>query len=102
MPGVFSPRAFSRTVLNDFSGCGSHADERKIEEKEEGEGVSKENETDTFISVDIELRRVAINCSVYEYGGWEGRWRRRKGWGGEIHFPIFILVKFFFFFLFFK
>lgn len=96
MAGVFSPRAFSRTVLNDFSGCGSHADERKIEEKEEGEGVSKENETDTFISVDIELRRVAINCSVYEYGGWEGRRRRR---GAEIHFPIFILVKFFFFFL---
>lgn len=96
MPGVFSPRAFSRTVLNDFSGCGSHADERKIEEKEEGEGVSKENETDTFISVDIELRRVAINCSVYEYGGWEGR-RMRRG-GAEIHFPIFILVKFFFFF----
>lgn len=29
----------------------------------------KENETDTFISVDSELRRVAINCSVYEYRG---------------------------------
>lgn len=38
----------------------------------EGEGGVKENETDTFISVDIELRRVAINCSVYEYGRWKG------------------------------
>lgn len=53
-----------------------------------GGGVLKENETDTFISVDIELRRVAINCSVYEYGRW-------KGGRAEIHFPIFILVKFF-------
>lgn len=32
----------------------------------------KENETDTFISVDTELHRVAINCSVYEYGRWKG------------------------------
>lgn len=42
----------------------------------EGEGcggsVSEENETDTFISVDIELSRVAINCSVCECAGWEG------------------------------
>lgn len=87
MPGVFSLRAFSRTVLNDFSGCGSHADERKTERKK-GRGALKENETDTFISVDIELRRVAINCSVYEQ-------RRWKGGRAEIHFPIFILVKFF-------
>ena len=47
----------------------------------------KENETDTFISVDTELCRVAINCSVYEYGRW-------KGGRGKNHFPIFILVKF--------
>lgn len=37
-----------------------------------GGGVSEENETDTFISVDIELSRVAINCSVCECAGWEG------------------------------
>lgn len=35
--------------------------------------MSEENETDTFISVDIELSRVAINCSVCECAGWEGR-----------------------------
>lgn len=36
-----------------------------------------ENETDTFISVDSQLNRVAINCSVHEFGrlkgGVEGR-----------------------------
>lgn len=37
----------------------------------------KENETDTFISVDSELRRVALNCSVYEYRGEKGG--RREG-----------------------
>lgn len=50
----------------------------------------KENETDTFISVDTELRRVTINCSVYEYGRWKGG----RGMRVEILFPIFILVKF--------
>lgn len=35
--------------------------------------MSEENETDTFISVDIELSRVAINCSVCECAGWKGR-----------------------------
>lgn len=46
----------------------------------------KENETDTFISVDIELCRGAINCFVYDYGRW-------KGERAEIHFPV-ILVRF--------
>lgn len=60
--------------------------------------MSEENETDTFISVDIELSRVAINCSVCECAGWKGRVvvevvGGRVG-GAEIHFPIFILVKY--------
>lgn len=38
----------------------------------EGEKMLKENETDTFISVDTELCRVALNCFVYEYGWWKG------------------------------
>lgn len=49
----------------------------------------RENETDTFISVDTELCRVAINCSVYGYRQWKGRG------GREIHFPISIVVRFF-------
>lgn len=40
-------------------------------------GGAEENETDTFISVDSQLNRVAINCSVHEFG-------RLKG--GGIHF----------------
>lgn len=51
-----------------------------MEEKKEdgGGGVGAgENETDTFISVDSQLNRVAINCSVHEFGrlkgGVEGR-----------------------------
>lgn len=43
--------------------------------------------------MDTELRRVAINCSVYEYGRWEGG--SERGGRVEIHFPIFIPVKFF-------
>ena len=40
--------------------------------------------------MDTEVCRVAINCSVYEYGRWkEGEGRE------EIRYPIFILVKFF-------
>lgn len=47
--------------------------------EKEGGKTLKENETDTFISVDTELRRVTINCSVYEYGWWKGgRGMRRK------------------------